>query len=67
MADKLVMEFISRFGVTYWIKSDLGRQFTSELFGEMCKLLEIEHRTSTAFHPQVSPAWRLASQKSGIT
>ena len=52
VAEKLVMEFISRFGVPYWIKSDQGRQFTSELFGEICKSLGIDRRTSTFFHPQ---------------
>ena len=52
VAEKLVMEFIARFGVPFWIKSDQGRQFQSELFEEMCKLLGVEHRTSTAFHPQ---------------
>jgi len=52
VAEKLVMEFISRFGVPFWIKSDQGRQFQSDLFEEMCKLLDVDHRTSTAFHPQ---------------
>ena len=52
VAEKLVMEFISRFGVPFWIKSDQGRQFQSEVFEKICELLGVEHRTSTAFHPQ---------------
>lgn len=52
VAEKVVMEFISRFGVPHTIKSDRGRQFECELFSEMCRLLEVEHRMSTPFHPQ---------------
>jgi hypothetical protein len=52
IAEKLVMEFISRFGVPAQIKSDRGRQFDCALFREMCQLLDVEHRMSTPFHPQ---------------
>jgi hypothetical protein len=52
VAEALVKEFISRFGVPYWIKSDRGKQFECELFNSMCDLLEVDHRMSTAFHPQ---------------
>ena len=52
VAERLVMEFFSRFGVPLQIKSDRGRQFDCALFEEMCTLLDIEHRMSTPFHPQ---------------
>lgn len=52
VAEKVVMEFVSRFGVPHTIKSDRGRQFECELFSEMCQLLEVEHKMSTPFHPQ---------------
>jgi transposase InsO family protein len=52
VAETLVREFISRFGVPFWIKSDRGRQFECKLFEAMCDLMDIEHKTSTAFHPQ---------------
>ena len=32
VAEKLVLEFISRFGVQYQIESDRGQQFDHELF-----------------------------------
>ena len=52
IAEKLVLEFISRFGVPYQIKSDRGRQFDCELFREMCSMLDVDHKMSTSFHPQ---------------
>ena len=52
IAEKLVLEFISHFGVPLQIKSDRGKQFTCKLFSTMCELLEIDHKMSTPFHPQ---------------
>ncbi|KAI0995914.1 Transposon Ty3-I Gag-Pol polyprotein [Podosphaera aphanis] len=34
------------------IVSDRGTQFTSEFWKWICKLLQIDHRLSTAYHPQ---------------
>jgi len=51
VAEQLVMQFMSRFGVPYWIKSDQGREFEG-VFAAVCELLGAEHRTSTAYHPQ---------------
>jgi transposase InsO family protein len=52
VAEKLVLEFVSRFGVPYQIKSDRGKQFDCALFREMCVLLDVDHKMSTPFHPQ---------------
>jgi len=52
VADALVKNFVSRFGLPFRIKSDRGRQFESECFEHMCTMLDVDHRTSTAFHPQ---------------
>lgn len=52
IAETLVMQFVSRFGVPFSIKSDRGRQFECELFREMAVMLDIEHHMSTPFHPQ---------------
>ena len=41
LADIMVKEFISRYGIPLKINSDQGRQFTSKLFKEMCRLLQI--------------------------
>lgn len=39
-------------GLPDTIISDRGSQFTSEFWKWLCKLLQIDHRLSTAFHPQ---------------
>ena len=52
VAEKIVIEFVSRFGVPQQFKTDRGRQFECEVFAEMCKLLEADHKMSTPFHPQ---------------
>ena len=52
IAEKLVLEFISRFGILLQIKSDRGKQFDCELFKAMCKLLDVDHKMSTPFHYQ---------------
>ena len=52
VAEVFVKQFVSRFGVPFWIKSDLARNFKCELFSHLCELLQVTHKTSTAFHPQ---------------
>ena len=52
IVEKLVMEVISHFGVPVQIKSDRGKQFDFDFFRNMCQLLDIEDKMSTAFHPQ---------------
>ena len=48
----LVQEVISSFGVPNQIHSDQGRQFESNLFAEICELLQIEKTRTTPYHPQ---------------
>ena len=52
MAEKLVSEFIYRFGVPRELYSDQGTNFESKVFGEICKLLDIEKTHTTPLHPQ---------------
>ena len=52
VAEKLVNEFICRFGVCRKLHGDQGRNFESKVFAEICKLLDIEKTRTTPLHPQ---------------
>ena len=52
VAELLVREFICRFGVPLLIHSEQGRNFESELFAEMCRLLDIKKTRTTPYHPE---------------
>ena len=52
MAEVIVKEFVSHFGVPFPLHSDQGRNFEAELFKKMCELLGIEKTRTTALHPQ---------------
>lgn len=51
VAEKLVHEFISRFGTPLQIHTDQGRNFESIIFKEICKLFEIKKTRSTFYRP----------------
>ena len=52
MADVLVKEFISRFGVPMQMHSDQGQNFESAVFSGVCNLLGINKTRTTALHPE---------------
>ena len=51
MVQRVVMDFICRFGAPLELHTDQGRNFQSTKFGEVCKLLEIHKTRTTAYHP----------------
>ena len=52
VAEVIVREFVSRFGVPLILHSDQGRNFESAVFSEMCSLLGITKTRTTPLHPQ---------------
>ncbi len=52
VADILVNEWISRYGIPRQIHADQGRQFESQLFQQLCERFKIDKTRTTPFHPQ---------------
>ena len=48
----LLNEWVARFGCPVSVNSDQGSQFESELFKEMCKILETKKKGTSLYHPQ---------------
>jgi transposase InsO family protein len=55
-AKALTFTWISRFGVPEMITSDRGPQFTSNLWFQLCEMLNISHKQPTAYHPESNGA-----------
>ena len=52
VADILVEQFISRFGVPRSIHTDQGREFESELIAQLCKLFQIRKTRTVPYNPK---------------
>ncbi len=55
-AKALTFIWISCFGVPKMITSDRGQQFTSILWFQLCEMLNILHKQTTAYHPKSNGA-----------
>jgi hypothetical protein len=51
-ASALFHGWIARFGIPDTITSDRGPQFASQLWSQVCQLLNIKHNMTTAYHPE---------------
>lgn len=52
VAETLFKGWIKRYGCPQEIHSDQGAQFESQLFREMCKVLQINKTHTTSYHPR---------------
>ena len=51
VAEKLVSEFVCRFGVPHELHSHQGTNFEFKIMAEVCKLLDIEKTRTSPLHP----------------
>lgn len=51
-ADAFLLHWVSRFGAPQVITTDRGRQFTSNLWTEMCEFLGAKHCPTCSFRPE---------------
>lgn len=52
VANEFVYNWVCRFGVPLELHSDQGRNFESQIFKEMCRVLKINKTRTTPLHPQ---------------
>ena len=57
-----IRRFYRQHGLPTAIISDRGRQFVSILWKRICKILGIERKLSTAYHPQIDGATERMNQ-----
>ena len=62
VAEIFIRRFYRQHGLPAAIVSDRGRQFVSILWKRICKILGIERRLSTAYHPQIDGATERMNQ-----
>jgi transposase InsO family protein len=55
-ARALIFSWISHFGVPKTITSDHGPQFSSNVWYQLCEMLNITHGQTTAYHPEANGA-----------
>ena len=52
VADAIFEHWICRYGVPMEIITDQGKEFCNKLSTEFCKLMELKHGRTSAYHPQ---------------
>ena len=52
--DSFITSWVARFGLPAHVTTDRGAQFTSGTWTTWCTEMQVEHITTTAFHPQAN-------------
>ena len=59
IANILINEVICRYGIPFYILSDNGPQFVSQLFNDVCTSLGIKRKFTANYHPQTNMTERV--------
>eukprot|EP01116_Phalansterium_solitarium_P015395 TRINITY_DN339_c0_g1_i2.p1 TRINITY_DN339_c0_g1~~TRINITY_DN339_c0_g1_i2.p1 ORF type:complete len:947 (-),score=63.67 TRINITY_DN339_c0_g1_i2:465-3221(-) len=51
---RFVLRIIREYGTPEILQSDQGREFNNQLLAELAKAFQIDHRVSSAYHPQTN-------------
>ena len=54
VTNKIISEWIARYGVPNTMITDRGGQFESQIFGKISSQLGIKHHRTTSYHPQAN-------------
>ncbi|KAI5627802.1 hypothetical protein C0J50_8349 [Silurus asotus] len=49
---KALIRFFTTFGLPRYVQTDRGTNFTSQLFSQVMRVLQISHQCSSAYHPE---------------
>lgn len=52
VANAIVKQCLLPFGLVKTVLTDRGTEYKNQVWNEVCRVLEIEHKTSTAYHHQ---------------
>jgi hypothetical protein len=59
IAEVLINQVFTRYGLPRYILSDNGPQFVSNLFNEFCRLMAIQRKLTANYHPQTNMTERV--------
>ena len=63
VANAIFSRWICRFGIPLKLTSDQGKEYRSQLFNGLCKLLEIDHQFASVQHPRSNSAAEVLNKK----
>ena len=62
VAQAIFEKWFCRFGIPLEVITDQGKEFCAELTEDLFKLMKVEHRTTTAYHPQCNSQAEVANK-----
>ena len=62
VAEAIFEKWFCRFGIPLEVITDQGKEFCGELTEDLFKLMRVDHRTTTAYHPQCNSQAEVANK-----